>query len=466
MSEAIKRLNGPEEIGGTGPVVINGPGGMFVSKNSGLHVDELATWFKPEVSPQMGSLEDQVERRERLFEILRDLTPQNVLALMDEYRDIFPPHPAAERQVFSENNVKTAALLGNLEGYTFDPDRVVAMCKAAQDACRQTAEIEKEGPIHVIEAGFGLGYVAMAALALNEELGNRIKVTGLELGSAIFHRGNQVMDYFGIPKEWTNILHADATNFDKVPPKCHVLVAEHLNQGVFSNEPIFAVLNNLVSKLANPKFIIPAGIDIYGRAVRSDAGTSDSIKDMVHSRLMYATDLAPEYRAIEEDEIERLIGGGRNEVVKQQLLMRMRFAEALNSGWDGNLRLSLKGVANKNEKAVFQLRGVPIFHTDIEGDEPVLQGQRFYANSPESGAVNLAYGTILNWWASVRDRKRVSDLMRSGSAIGPAGMQMAQQITNTADTSPRFKLEKKGFYSFDAVGPIDELAADVSIKKL
>lgn len=68
-------------------------------------------------------------QQDRLFETLKDLNPRKVLELYWEYRKIFK-YQKVDDETLSADSLP----FNNTEGLTFEPDRLVAMCSAVQDA--------------------------------------------------------------------------------------------------------------------------------------------------------------------------------------------------------------------------------------------------------------------------------------------------------------------------------------------
>jgi len=134
-----------------------------------------------------------------LFELLNTITPRQASDLEFSYLHYFPPHPRKD-EIISRDH----APLSNHQGYFFEPDRLTPMIKAVQNAVRQVAKIES-GKIEVVDGGHGLGYVAIAALALNSELQNRVRITGIENNPATFERANEIYEFYNIPKEWYDL---------------------------------------------------------------------------------------------------------------------------------------------------------------------------------------------------------------------------------------------------------------------
>lgn len=219
-------------------------------------LDRTQNWINGP-RPDRGTPEERVVRREELFEKLRNIDVPTVIGLAREYFTVFPEH--AGRMDMTEAS-SGAAILGNLEGYIFDPDRMVAMCRALQDAIRQVAATT-DGPVNVIEAGFGLGYVAMSGLALNAELGDRVRILGLENSMPVIHRAAQVVDYYGIDPGQIALRPFDARTVQGLKGQdVRILVAEHLAGGVFCQEQLHPIH-------ANPILTTESTILYYTRGI-------------------------------------------------------------------------------------------------------------------------------------------------------------------------------------------------------
>lgn len=408
--------------------------------------------FEGDGGPDIGTPEEQLARRNRLFEQLRNIDPETVLALAKEYSRVFPKHPGGN-DVDVISMLSGASLLDNLEAYIFDLDRMVAMCKAVQDAVRQVATMT-DGPIKVLEAGYGLGYVAMAALALNEELDNRVRVIGLELNAPTLHRASQMVDYYGIDHDWVDLQRCDATKVGDLPDDIHILVAEHFNQGVFSQEPLSEVHLNLIPQLAEPFFVIPAGVDIYGRVVDENTqATSDQVRDVV-GRAVRKMKKVP-FRIIEEDQMDSMSRGLNRELIEGQLLARIQFADLLDGAkWCGRLDLNISGAPERSGTGIAQLQSVPTFHNDPQG-APVLESRRMYVYGN-----TIAYGTSLNQWCHVRDEARLQELF--DAFPGDDNMALSMAVTYDPQISPRIRLNAGQPCEISIQGVIDQLGARVS----
>jgi len=418
-----------------------------------------------------GSDEQKTRRRENLFKKLRDITPKDVIDLRNEYFGFFGAIPENQDVDPMVSNAGGSSL-GSLERYFFDPDRVVAMCKALQDAVRQTAQ-NVDGNVVVLEAGNGLGYVALSALALNEELNNRVKVIGLEINPATGLRSCSILNYYGLDDgDFIRLVPADATKIKGLPGNIHILVAEHLTQGVFSEEPLYAVHKNLIPILKEPFFVIPEGLDVYGRVVASNRyADAYTVKDRVMNQLL--TQKPTSWRVIEPDEIESMVGGSNEELMAVRRLARIKFADVLNGSWDGKLDLSLRGTALKNGKGIAEIRGVPRFHND--GETPMLYPARIYVkdDNPSDAKwgpyAEMAYGTSLNLWQAVREQRRIDQALQStktqlASVLDLAGT--SRNIMDDTSSSPRMRFDKGGNYEVKISGPMDQIGANVSYQEL
>lgn len=317
----------------------------------------------------------------------------------------------------------------------------------------------------MLEAGYGLGFVALSALALNDELGDRVRVIGLELNKATAHRAAQIADYYGIKEGDIALAPLDARKVRGLPDNVHILVAEHFAQGVFSIEPLHEVHRNLIPQLKEPFYVIPEGMDVHGRVVSRDGYIpADEMRTKIGEKLTNGGKL--ENRVLEPSDIAKMFPGINQEIMRAALLSRVRFADILNGGWNGNLDLKMRGEAVKNGKGFMQLKGVPTFHTDKEGEQPVLGADRFYSDEASGG---VYFGTSINQWGHVRERRRVEQYMRS-----PAGMmeRVTDPFANTmrvmmsTEFAPTLKMEKGKIYDISVRGRVGDIIADIGMEEV
>lgn len=446
--------------GSSGAQAVDLPGGIraVVIRVPDPRAAKVAKWAAANSRPERGTPEQMTERRTKLFERLKDIDPWKAMELAFEYFDVFPRHPGIDDLSHTSTG---ASYLGTLESYIFDPDRLVAMCKALQDAVRKVAATIS-GPVYVLEAGYGLGYVALSALALNDELDNRVKIIGLETNTATVHRAAQILDYYGIDPRWIELHPVDATRVDGIPADIHILVAEHFSAGVFCNEPLYAVHRNCIPQLKEPFFIVPEGLDIHGRIIARDEALS---AQDIRQRVIETLGIPGDNRALPTAEILRILGKSKDrELIAQRLLTRIRFADVLNGKWNGGLDLKLTGTGLVNGKGTAQLRGVPTFHTDDPDGEPFLYPYRFYVRGD-----GVYFGTSINWWAHVRDATRVSQFMHSEPARRAASRDpvgLSHKVHFSPELSPVLKVQKGVGYEVSIAGQMDQLSADIKMQEV
>lgn len=440
------------------------PGGLeeVLLSRRNVKAELLEAWAKEDSKPNTeGETEvDVITRREKLFETLRDLDSRKVIELAIDYFQSFPDHPGLNIVIPDEFTGAVATPLSNLEDFTFDPDRMVAMCKALQDAVRKVSEVT-DGTIYVVEAGYGLGFVALSALALNEELDGRVHVIGLESNLASLHRASQILGYYGVDPSWVTLRDFDATSLQGIPEDTHILVAEHLNTGVFSLEPLTAIHQNIIPQLSEPFYVIPDGIEIYGRVVSTETYTNlPDLKALLDKGLKKT----PGKDTIEEADLRALTRGANKELIQAQLLTRVKFAEALDEIWDGMLDLTFEGTPSKSGRGVIELRSVPTFHTDT-AEEPVLRDFRFYlmqGTRINGGKPMYIHGTSLNHWGHLRDQDRIDTFLHSREARrDPHAAQFA--VYEELRFSPISKYRRGKNSRIHIEGPIAALGAKVSI---
>lgn len=130
--DAVQVINKPD---GSRALAISVGGGGVSAPDPMIDRLRMQSWLAANAKPELGTQQDRESRREDLFEKLRNITPEIVIDLCREYFSVFPKHPGADDYGDIANT--GASILSNHEGYFFDPDRVVEMCRALQDAVKR-----------------------------------------------------------------------------------------------------------------------------------------------------------------------------------------------------------------------------------------------------------------------------------------------------------------------------------------
>lgn len=396
---------------------------------------------------------------------LKKIDPATVFGLQAEYIRRFPEHPQSE-ELFDP----AATPLSNLEGYFFDPDRLTHMCRATQDAVRRVSE-QTTGRIEVVDSGLGLGYVGLSALALNDELDGRVHFTGIELNPATRDQAGIIYDANGIPKDWYNFVVGDSRTISSLPPNTRVLVAEHLAMGLFTPEPMYPIHANLVPKLTPPFYIIPEGVDVYGRVTRSDLVRSmQEFRDRLRGTpwMEEPLDRNGILRLPESGAQKRLPQPGKS-VISRRRIGQVHFGNVLNGGWNGHVEMALQGPARYSAEGTLELKSVPRFHSDDE-DHPALQETCFYRTGVFPN--NVAFGTSLNHWTSIREGARTRRYLASHEStvdvlrMGPIGFSLHVMNSDRFAAKHRFEAGKTYRVVIDGDVYTQTLAADVAFSEL
>ena len=393
--------------------------------------------------------------KKSLFRLLNDITPQGVLALALEYSSEYRYYPMAT-DIIAEGFTPLACH----EDYFFDADRVVSMVQGVQTAVRKVAEIET-GRIEVLEAGHGLGYIALGALALNEELDGRVHVTGIENNPATAVRVAEILGDLGIPPSWITIHNTDARTFGDVPDNTHILVAEHVSRGLFSKEPLYPIQANLIPQLTEPRFIIPDGLEVYARVVE-DPLSFEELKDRFFNRfkknglsgsLPFRTIFAKDHLDLDS----RLL-------VEPQYLGRINFEDVLTGGWDGNVNFTTTAMGVRNGQGAVEVRNVPTFPHEVSPDH-VLSDIRFYWYKRVPSEV--VAGTSINHWGPVTETGLLQayldspqsniDFLRMGS------YEFSKMVYFDLCFVERHQIQKNAKHKISIKGEACELTANTSI---
>lgn len=391
-----------------------------------------------------------ITTQEELFHKLKYLTPLGTIELLESYNDIFPKRD--DRYSFNQGN-NISMLLDNVEEFTFEPDRFIPMCCTTQDAIRKVAKM-KSGPIYVVEAGLGIGYVGLSALALNEELNNRVKLIGYELGKANIERAREIFEYYKIPKSSYDLIEADATTVKlSLPDDAHILVAEHLQDGFFSGEPQYAVVKNFISQLAEPYYIIPEGVDVYGRVtefdkVHNNTVTLDRIINGFRTGLIKTgiSDRSMQVLTINPKEIEKILPKN-GEIIEEMFLQRIIFSEFAKGIADVDFKMN--GTALKTATGLIELKNVPFFHNDKEN--PYLLRDNYFEMMNRNGDTYVRSGTSINKWGHLIDTKMLNDYVYSDK-FDDTNIQHQIELHKTLETSKKYQFEKEKHYNINIAG--------------
>lgn len=285
--------------------------------------------------------------------------------------------------------------------------------------CRQVAALES-GDIYVAEVGMGIGIVALSALALNDELDGRVKVLGFEQNPQTFQRAQEVFEHFDVPHEWYYFQQGDAMkNPNILPPNVRILVAEHVGTGVFTAEPLYEIHRAFIPRLQEPYFVIPSGLQVFGRAVRTEdfVDIANAPEDIISAAVREALKVFSEFDGFMEIPWRFL---NRHFPPSSPILSSSRIGAidfvAMSKKSRAQLSLEWQRHARQSGQGYVEIRNVPVFHND--GDSPRLLSPPYYLADQAlcPYPTQLFPGTMLTEWRPMAVEESVRAFFRPYAA--------------------------------------------------
>jgi len=270
------------------------------------------------------------------------------------------------------------------------------------------------------------------------------------------------MEFYNIPQEWYDLHQGDATKIDQVPDNTHILIAEHLNHGLFSLEPLHAVHANLVPKLTEPRIIIPKGVKVYGRIVDPEKQVNNHDYCIELYQRVIGNVSLPYNRIL-------VIDGSQYPEVKTTKVMvpevyfgTIAFEQVLNGGWDGTVDFKGEGFAIDSGQGIIEIKIVPLFHHEIENS---LDRIRYFASGKYPG--QMFFGTSLNHWRGLIDTTLYGKYQRSPQnfidwqELG----QMGYCVKNTFGThnSQRYEILRGAVHNIRVHGPVRSVSGNSQV---